>query len=79
MVKHKKSPLKDAGASRVSQTTSRAADAASTSKNNPERKQIYTQALKEIRKLQNTTHLLIPKAPFIRLVCFFFTIILRYV
>jgi hypothetical protein len=73
MVKNKKSPLKDAGASRVSQTTltSRAANAtaASMPKNNQERKKINTQALKEIRKLQKTTHLLIPKAPFIRLVC----------
>ena len=65
MVKRKSLPKKDASFSQTSPTK----------KNDPSKmkrkNKIYTKALQEIRHLQKSSHLLIPRAPFLRLVCFF--------
>ena len=74
MVKRKQLPLKDAGAARVSssQTSVQSRPLTSITTTVPlkgDKKKVLTNALKEIRYLQRSTHLLIPRAPFLRLVC----------
>jgi hypothetical protein len=74
MVKRKNKPKKDASFS--------APDNNNNNNNSPLKKteekiikkntQLYKGALREIRKLQKSTNLLIPKAPFLRLVSFFY-------
>ncbi len=77
MVKRKSFPQKDAGAVRISASQTSGQQRRSTAvienKNTERRvikKKIYTAALKEIKYLQRTTHLLIPRAPFLRLVIY---------
>jgi hypothetical protein len=71
MVKRKNKPKKDASFSAPDNNNNNSPLKETEEKIIKKNTQLYKGALREIRKLQKSTDLLIPKAPFLRLVSFF--------